>query len=158
MNVHAKEKRFFYITPDDFETAAQNGIPRNTVISRVNTHGWDIDRAITQPSRKKRVDYVTTWNEWKSRSKVSRNTFTARLRYGWTPEKAALTSVMKPGNYRKKLFTGEQMKIAESNGVSIRTAWHRYYVLGWSTEKAVSTPIMSRKESGRLGGKKKTGG
>ena len=58
----------------------------------------------------------------------------------------------------EKIIYGEQMKIAESNGVSIRTAWHRYYVLGWSTEKAVSTPIMSRKESGRLGGKKKTGG
>ena len=65
-----RRKNGFYITPDDFETAAQNGIPRNTVISRVNTHGWDIDRAITQPSRKKRVG-VTTWNEWKSKSKVS---------------------------------------------------------------------------------------
>lgn len=47
------EKRFQYITDDDVATAKVNGICKSTLVNRVRTYGWDIERAITQPVQKR---------------------------------------------------------------------------------------------------------
>ena len=49
-----ENKRYFYITPEDFKIAEENGIPEYVVTTRVIKLGWDIDRAITKPAREKR--------------------------------------------------------------------------------------------------------
>ena len=48
------DKRYFYITPEDFKIAEENGISKDTLLSRVRKLGWDVDKAITKPARKKR--------------------------------------------------------------------------------------------------------
>ena len=48
------DKRYFYITPEDFRIAEENGISKDTLLSRVRKLGWDIDKAITKPVRAKR--------------------------------------------------------------------------------------------------------
>ena len=48
------EKKYWYITPDDFERAAKNGINKDTLRQRVRTLGWDIERAIKSPLKKVR--------------------------------------------------------------------------------------------------------
>ena len=47
------EKKYWYITPDDFERAAKNGINQDALRQRVRTLGWDIERAIKTPLKKK---------------------------------------------------------------------------------------------------------
>ena len=47
-------KRYFYITPDDYRIAEENGISKDTLLSRVRKLGWDVDKAITKPVRAKR--------------------------------------------------------------------------------------------------------
>ena len=47
-------KRYFYITPEDFKIAEENGISKDTLLSRVRILGWDVDKAITTPVRTKR--------------------------------------------------------------------------------------------------------
>jgi hypothetical protein len=39
------------VSPEKLEIAYQNGIPKVTVYKRLD-RGWDIDRAITEPTRK----------------------------------------------------------------------------------------------------------
>ena len=39
-----ENKRYFYITPEDFEKAKENGIHKDTVITRVRKLGWDVDK------------------------------------------------------------------------------------------------------------------
>ena len=46
------EKKYWYITPDDFERAAKNGINRNTFYSRIKL-GWSAEKAATTPTGKK---------------------------------------------------------------------------------------------------------
>ncbi len=41
-----------YITPQDYETAAKNGIKRDTVRLRVYRNNWSIEDAITTPSQR----------------------------------------------------------------------------------------------------------
>ena len=49
-----ENKRYFYITPEDFKIAEENGISKDTLIMRVRKLGWDVDKAITKPVRIKR--------------------------------------------------------------------------------------------------------
>lgn len=44
------------ITYEDYEKAAKNGISKTNVYLRVNESGWDIERAITVPVRKKKAE------------------------------------------------------------------------------------------------------
>ena len=45
---NVSERRYLYVTPDDFETAKRNGIPEKLVKTRVYRDGWEINRAITK--------------------------------------------------------------------------------------------------------------
>lgn len=42
------------LTEKDYEIAARNGISKMNVYLRVNKRGWEIERAITVPVRKKK--------------------------------------------------------------------------------------------------------
>ena len=43
------EKKYWYITPDDFERGIKNGISKDTLRQRVRTLGWDVEKAIKTP-------------------------------------------------------------------------------------------------------------
>ena len=82
-----ENKRYFYITPEDFEKAKENGIHKETVITRVRKLGWDVDKAITKPARKKRK-FTKEEIEIMEENGIDRNTAVCRLNYGWTVEEA----------------------------------------------------------------------
>ena len=81
------DKRYFYITPEDFKIAEENGISKEVVITRVRKLGWDVDKAITKPVRAKRKftkEEIKTMEE----NGVDRNTVACRLKWGWTLEES----------------------------------------------------------------------
>lgn len=81
------DKRYFYITPEDFRIAEENGIPEYVVTTRVRKLGWDIDRAITKPVRGKRK-FTEEEIKIMEENGVDRNTASCRLKWGWTLEEA----------------------------------------------------------------------
>lgn len=147
------EKRYFYITPEDYETAKQNGIHRRLVYQRVN-NGWDIDRAITEPISKRCLKNGL-WDKWKDKAVVCRSTFSSRIRLGMTPEEAALTTKITHQEVakRQRTYTDEQLAIAESNGISKAVLSQRINSYNWAIEKAITTPVMSKKEVAILASK-----
>lgn|SRR5690554_2871691 len=49
-------------------------------------------------------------------------------------------------------FTPEQIKIAESNGVSLATL-HNRIKRGWNIESAINTPLLNGNQSAKVGAK-----
>lgn len=132
----------YYITPEQYDIAAQNGIQGKTVDYRVRQLLWTIERAITQPTRKP----GSIWLAWKDKSVVSQACFYARVKnQGMTPEQAATTPVSE--HWRKRTRKHESIpeeyyQQAEKIGVKRDTFYNRIYVYGWSFEKALTTPLV----------------
>ena len=150
------EKRYFYIEPQDYETAARNGIHKRAVDQRVRVQGWDIDRAITQPVGKHNKK-TGVWSKWKNKSVVCYGTFASRISSGWDAEKAALTPPIPHSerNHKRGVITKEHLKIAEKYGISKKVISCRIFGCGWDIEKAITTPVMTRKQASMLGTKKR---
>lgn len=145
------EKRYDYITPKDYITAESNGITERTVYQRVNTSGWDIDRAISEPMRPKGESFVHVWAEWQQvalGNGINRDQFYGRLRQcEWSAEKAATTPTVKGSKSDK--WTEKEIATAERNGVagnSMGLVSTRINQRGWSREEALNTPKLSRAE------------
>ncbi|KAB2337631.1 hypothetical protein F7731_08530 [Cytobacillus depressus] len=51
-------------------------------------------------------------------------------------------------------LTDDDYKLAEQNGISRQTAYHRFYSLGWSAEKTVNTPLNKSSKDRSLWRKK----
>ena len=78
-----------YITPQDFETAAKNGIKKATVIRRVGRNNWSIEDAITIPSE--RYDLPQDLLEEAMKLGLNRQLVINRIKVGWTVEDACRT-------------------------------------------------------------------
>ena len=95
------ERKYWYITPDDFERAAKNGINKDTLRQRVRTLGWDIERAIKSPLKKVRNIPQELLEEAK-RKGITRHLISGRISQGWSVEKACTTETMRVGRPRSK--------------------------------------------------------
>ena len=148
------EKRYYYITDDDYLKAEMNGIKKDTVRRRVVHYGWDVDRAITEKAKPQKN---TGWSEWKDKSVVCYSTYLCRINNGMTPEQAATTEFIDHiERYEKEYgFTKEHFKRAAKIGVDYRTVVQRYLKLKWDVERCVSTPKMSRSEAASYSTKKR---
>ena len=96
------EKKYWYITPDDFERAAKNGINGDALRQRVRTLGWDIERAIKTPLKKVR-DIPQELLEEAKRRGITRHLISGRITQGWSIEKACTTETMSVGRPRSKV-------------------------------------------------------
>ena len=81
------DKRYFYITPEDFKIAEENGISKDTLLSRVRKLGWDVDKAITTPVRPKRK-FTKEEIKIMEENGVERYIAAGRMYWGWTLEEA----------------------------------------------------------------------
>ena len=149
--IKLREKRYFYITDEDFEVAESNGIKSSTVKNRVYRDGWDIDRAIKQPIEVHDPS-CKGWNEWKDKAVVGKSTYLSRVRKGWTYEEAALKPPMSlsEASKLKRKYSEEIYEIAQSNGISPNAVRYRVSQMKWDIEKAITTPLMSKGEAGRI--------
>lgn len=142
-------KRYFYITPEDFKIAEENGISKDTLLSRVRKLGWDVDKAITTPVRVKRKftkEEIKTMEE----NGVDRNTASCRLKWGWALEEA-LTKPKKRG--RQYVYPEWVYKEADKNNISYSALGNRIRS-GMSLEEACTRKVITKLEALEIARKK----
>ena len=142
-------KRYFYITPEDFEKAKENGIPKDTVLTRVRQLGWDVDKAITKPPRKIRK-FTKEEIKIMEENGIDRNTVSCRLNYGWTLEEA-ISRPKKPG--RQYIYPEWVYEEANKNGIAYSTVNSRIKN-GWDMKRACTERVKTRQESAEIARKK----
>ena len=144
-----ESKRYFYITPEDFKIAEENGISKSTLISRVRKLGWDIDRAITKPVRSKRK---FTEEEIKAMEEngIDRDVAAGRMYWGWTLEEA-ITKPKKGG--RQHVYPEWVYKEADKNGISYSALGNRIR-RGMSLEEACTKKTITKLEALEIARKK----
>lgn len=75
-----------FFTENDVRIAAENGISRDLLTTRM-VDGWELERAMTQPARTRRV-FTKEENELIKRSGFARSTILKRLGTGLSLEEA----------------------------------------------------------------------
>ncbi|MFC7801294.1 hypothetical protein ACFTRE_15690 [Bacillus subtilis] len=156
----------FYITPEEFAQAEANGICKDTLIWRIRRKGWSKQRALTEPVQfqdrdKFRVEW-SKWGKFAEENGVSRSVFYGKVKMGWDSEKAATTPKIDQNEHMKRMcelsprtkrrkFSEDLVRLAESNGVSYTNLQNRVTNKGWDPYTAATTPLMSRHEIQRKG-------
>ena len=149
MKGRMESKRYFYITPEDFKIAEENGISKSTLISRVRKLGWDIDRAITKPVRSKRK-FTEEQIKIMEENGVDRNTASGRLNKGWDP-KEALTRPKKRG--KQRIYPDWVYEEADKHGIRYSALGNRIR-RGMSLEEACTEKVITKQEALEIGRKK----
>ena len=143
------DKRYFYITPEDYKIAEENGISKDTLLSRVRKLGWDVDKAITKPVRVKRKfteEEIKTMEE----NGVNQNIAANRMYWGWNLEEA-ITKPKKRG--RQYVYPEWVYKEADKNGISYSALGNRIR-RGMSLEEACTKKMITRLEALEIARKK----
>lgn len=142
-------KRYFYITPEDYRIAEENGISKDVVTSRVRKLGWDIDRAIAKPVRSKRK-FTEEQIKIMEENGIDRNTVTCRLQWGWTLGEA-MTKPKKKG--RQYVYPEWVYKEAEKHGINYSTLNNRIK-RGMGLERACTEKVLTKQEAAQIARKK----
>ena len=85
--------------------------------------------------------YYITPEEYEIAEKngINKRVVYQRVFLGWSKKRAITVPL------QIKKLTNEHFEIAQKNGISKNTVKHRVSHLGWEIEKAITTPIISRK-------------
>ncbi|GIM47011.1 hypothetical protein DNHGIG_25600 [Collibacillus ludicampi] len=145
----------FYITPDEYEQAAKNGIRPALLEVRIRSLGWPKSKAInTPPHKKKRLS--SNWIKLAEQNGICYSTFKHRVnQLGWDPERAATQPLQdrraqaKYAYERSRKYPAQYLELARQNGINERT-FHRRIKSGWDIEKAATRPPMTGRECGLL--------
>lgn len=125
-----------------FELALSNGITRVLLHQRYYQYHWPLERATTEPVNKKvpseHAPYIAVAHE----HGISRSTYLTRIRGGMPKEEASTKPVAKRGRPKGthrtgRVYTDEQLKIANSRGIS-RQMLDRRLARGWHLERALT--------------------
>ena len=125
----------FYITPDQYTQAEQNGISRNTLDQRIRDLAWDKFKAITTPPRQQRP--IAEWRKIAITNGISYPALQKRMHtLGWDPERAATEPLIDRHKHMarvaksRRVYPVEQIETAKANGISYDTFRQRLYS-GW---------------------------
>lgn len=148
----------YYITPEEYMIAEQNGICRSTLEYRVRDGLWEKENALTKSPKK-----VTEWSRIQHlalQNNICRNTFEDRRKRGWS----LIDSISKPPMSRKEslkhanqanknncILSNEEIQFAKKNGLKRSTLYNRVKNLKWDMEVATTSPIIPASERGRMG-------
>lgn len=113
-----------YITPEEYETAAKNGITKGTLESRIRHYDWDREIAVTKPTQDN--EKYVTWLPVAESNGIPRRTFYSRIRKGMEPVEAATLEKQVRGGSREKI-PKNFFELAEKNGIKRATFLSRYY-------------------------------
>jgi hypothetical protein len=147
----------FYITPEEYEIAEQNGISNTTLNQRVRELGWEKERALTEPPRGQFKRYDKDLLDIAKQNGIPYNTFYHRVnRDGFTPEDAATAPLMETSEVvkrarkaRRRKYPLKYINLAKENGISYGTFCKRVR-RGWTLEDAATIPLISRKEIAKM--------
>ncbi|WP_225442464.1 hypothetical protein [Paenibacillus lycopersici] len=147
--------RHYYITPEDYATAAECGICARTLESRVRGLGWDVDRAISEPPKVQRS--YPEWRELAKQNGVSSDTFYYRFGRGWELERAATTppltrqeAMTRAASTRRKI-PAKIRALADANGIKRSTFYGRIRDCGWTPERAATEPVWTQEQASVYG-------
>lgn len=143
----------YYITPEDFKRAEENGISNERLRQRVYGAGWPKEKAIT-----KQISKGTGWKEYKDiagEHGICYRTFADRRKRGMDPYEAATKPVMDSSESIKiarasktdTVFTDDQVQRAKRNGISRELLWCRVRCWKWDIEEAINTPVLTPSEA-----------
>lgn len=145
----------FYITPEEYAQAAENGISPQVVDVRVRSLAWNKSRAISEkPQHKRRLP--EKWIRLAAGNGICYRTFLYRVNVlGWNYERAAT----QPLQDRKKQATAaresgrvypiEIIDLAKGNGINYDTFRQRIRS-GWNMKDAATRPTMTPREIGLM--------
>lgn len=125
------------------------GFRAGIVNDRLNTLGWSIERALTEPvgSTAKRYEYdgeSYTLAELAAIRGISYSSLWKRIEVNGQPIEEALATP-KHGERNMLAFNGETLSLAawaERVGLSFDTLWKRIKCSNWSIERALTTPAQ----------------
>ncbi|MED1835390.1 hypothetical protein [Bacillus cereus] len=149
----------FYISPEEYKIAESNGICKKTLEYRIRSSGWDKQRAITDPIQYKGEEWISV-KEIALKNGISRATFTQRRKRGWelvesytipplTREEALRRATN--SSKRRRVFTDEELKLADNIGIKRSTLYHRYNALKWTKSRSLTRGTLTRSECGKAG-------
>lgn len=136
----------YYITPQDHDLAAQNGITNKLLTDRIRSYGWDKHKAMTQPPQKHRS--FGKWPKIAQSNGIMYRVFKSRIyKLGWSLEKAATYPLQSPSEICKRvresrrILPKELIDKASGNGISKDVLYHRIVRSGWDPERAITQPL-----------------
>lgn len=146
----------FYITPEEFTIAAQNGINEVTFYNRIRQLGWNKEKAMTTPPRK-RSFHSTRWVKLAEKNGICISTYKYRInQLGWDPERAATqplqdrTVQAKAAHKASRKYPIELVELAKQNGIPYDVFRKRIAYSGWDMMRAATTPVMTSREIGLM--------
>lgn len=152
---------YFYITPEEYDSAATFGITSAMLDRRVRAQGWPKQRAMTTPPRK--VTDRSSWSKVAEANGIAYKAFMSRITRGWSEERAATTPLPSEEDVKLQALKATEharvhpehfLRLAESNGIPYATFQRRVKHYKWPYERAATEPIWSRQKIGRLGAKR----
>lgn len=136
----------FYITPEEYETAAKNGINKMNLERRVRLLGWSKERALKEPTQT-----CTNRDKWLSialENGIKKVTFFGRVnKLGWSEERAATTPVIKTA-IRNRKYSDELYKTLEKNGIS-KSLFYDRIRKGWTIDRASTEHVYTGVEKAK---------
>lgn len=145
----------FYITPEEYDIAASNGISKQTLEERIRRLAWDKSEAMTKPV--KNQNSIKEWISLANKNGISLRTFEERIyTKKWSYEVAATTPILDRKAIvenmvnKRRRFPKHILKLAEKNNVPYDTFRARVNKLGMTFEEAATMPVMTRREIGLL--------
>lgn len=134
------EKRYGYLSEEDYQKADRNGLKRKTVFHRVYNANWDVERAVTQPVVQR---YTKEQKRLMKENNVSKNVMYHRLRKGMTLEDA-ISRPFVEHKHESAIFTHSELDQLKANGIRLSTAINRVR-RGWEKERAINKPAKSNR-------------
>jgi hypothetical protein len=145
---------YFYITPEEYEKAAEVGVSAFHLERRIRTFGWCKARAVNTPPRK--LTNRKKWAKIAEKNGICYSTFTNRINnYGWDEEKAATEppqdrkEAQRRATDKIRKIPREWVELAATNGIAYHTLYRRLK-RGLSVEEATRNPVMTHKEIGQM--------
>lgn len=145
----------YYITPQEYESAASMPIEAENLNRRIRLLGWKKQKALTTPLRK--LNNRRKWADIALENGIGYNTFMNRVNNHGYSEKRAATEHLQDRKAAAALATEKIRKIprklielAESNGIA-HTTLHARLKKGWDLNTAATRPLLTRSEIGRIG-------
>ena len=143
---------YFYITPEEYEQANQNGVSAATLEVRVRSLAWQKERAINTPPHKKHR--LGEWVKVAEKNGICYRTLNYRAnQLGWDLERAATQPLQdrkaqaKCAREKSRVYPIKFLEMAKRNGINYDTFRGRVKA-GWTLEDAATRPTMTWREIG----------
>ena len=145
---------YFYITPEEYEQAARNGVRPKLLEVRIRLLAWPKKKAINTPPHKKKP--LKEWVELAEQNGICYSTLRKRVnQMGWDPIRAATQPLhdrkaqMKVAQKLSRKYPEAVLQQARKNGIRDATFYMRIK-RGWDLETASTRPPMTKSEQGLL--------